>query len=171
MKLNGAYERNWSKEGIDLVQGTARFTDTKEIEVTLNEGSKKVTYTAPHILVATGGHPIVPKDVEGATHGITSDGFFDMEYLPKKIAVVGAGYIAVELAGVLNAIGVEVHMFIRGDTFLRTFDPMIQETMTKTYEDAGVIIHKGYVLPFSNFPHERNTRLMPKSTVSRVLAR
>lgn len=64
--------------------------------------------------------------------------------LPKKIAVVGAGYIAVELAGMLNAVGVEVHMFIRGTTFLRTFDPMVQATMTKRYEDVGVIIHKGY---------------------------
>ncbi|KAH7394426.1 glutathione reductase [Pyrenochaeta sp. MPI-SDFR-AT-0127] len=144
LRLNGAYERNWAKEGIDLMQGTARFTATKEIEVDLHDGSGKATFQAPHILVATGGYPIVPKDVEGATHGITSDGFFDMEHLPKKIAVVGAGYIAVELAGVLNAIGVETHMFIRGDTFLRSFDPMIQETMTKSYEDAGVIIHRNH---------------------------
>lgn len=67
-----------------------------------------------------------------------------MEHLPKKMAIVGAGYIGVEMAGMLNAIGVEVHMFIRGQTFLRSFDPMIQETLTKAYEDAGVIIHKGY---------------------------
>lgn len=144
LRLNGAYERNWAKEGIDLVQGTAQFTAAKEIEVDLHDGSGKATFQAPHILVATGGYPIVPKDVEGATHGITSDGFFDMEHLPKRIAVVGAGYIAVELAGVLNAIGVETHMFIRGDTFLRSFDPMIQQTMTKTYEDAGVIIHRNH---------------------------
>jgi glutathione reductase (NADPH) len=58
--------------------------------------------------------------------------------------VVGAGYIAVEMAGMLNAVGVEVHMFIRGDTFLRSFDPMIQETMTARYESVGVKIHKRY---------------------------
>jgi glutathione reductase (NADPH) len=58
--------------------------------------------------------------------------------------VVGAGYIAVEMAGMLNAVGVEVHMFIRGDKFLRSFDPMIQETMTARYESVGVKIHKGY---------------------------
>jgi len=57
---------------------------------------------------------------------------------------VGAGYIAVELAGMLNAVGVEVHMFIRGEKFLRRFDPMIQDSMTKRYEDAGVKIHRGY---------------------------
>jgi glutathione reductase (NADPH) len=58
--------------------------------------------------------------------------------------VNGNRYIAVELAGVLNALGVETHLFIRGETFLRSFDPMIQETMTKAYEDAGVIIHKSF---------------------------
>lgn len=144
LRLNGAYERNWTREGIELVHGTATFTGQKEIEVDLQDGSGKAKYTADHILIATGGYPIIPRDVEGAEHGITSDGFFDIDHLPRSIAIVGAGYIAVELAGVLNAIGVEVHMFIRGSTFLRTFDPMIQETMTKAYEDAGVIIHKTY---------------------------
>jgi glutathione reductase (NADPH) len=90
-----------------------------------------------------GGHPIVPA-VKGAEHGITSDGFFEMEELPKKWAVVGAGYIAVELAGVLAAVGVETHMFIRGETFLRKFDPMIQETMTDRYEAVGIKIHKNH---------------------------
>ena len=60
------------------------------------------------------------------------------------MAFVGAGYIAVELAGVMNAIGVETHMFIRGNTFLRNFDPMVQETLTQRYEDAGVVIHKNH---------------------------
>ncbi|KAF2736539.1 hypothetical protein EJ04DRAFT_511028 [Polyplosphaeria fusca] len=141
--LNGIYDRNWEREGIELIHGTAKFMGGNEIEIDLRDGSGKATVSAKHILIATGGYPIVPH-IEGAQHGITSDGFFDIEVLPKKIAVVGAGYIAVELAGVLNAIGVEVHLFIRGDTFLRTFDPMIQETLTKTYEDAGVVIHKQF---------------------------
>ncbi len=137
-RLNGAYERNWSREGIDLIHGTATFKDKKTIEV---EGGE---YTAPHILIATGGYPLLPKDIPGAQYGISSDGFFDIEELPKKMAFVGAGYIAVELAGVMNAIGVETHMFIRGDTFLRNFDIMVQQTLTKRYEDAGVIIHKNH---------------------------
>jgi glutathione reductase (NADPH) len=141
-RLNEAYERNWSREGIDLVHGTARFSGPKELEVELQDGSGKARFTAPHIVIATGGHPVIPKDVVGAEHGITSDGFFEIEDLPPKIAIVGAGYIAVELAGVLNSVGVETHMFIRGETFLRKFDPMIQNTMTKRYEDAGVKIHK-----------------------------
>jgi glutathione reductase (NADPH) len=142
--LNGGYENNWSREGIELLHGTAKFVGKKELEIDLEDGSGKVKVTGKHICIATGGNPIVPKDVEGSEYGITNEGFFDIEELPSKIAVVGAGYIAVEMAGMLNAIGVEVHMFIRGQTFLRSFDPMIQETMTKRYEDVGVMIHKNY---------------------------
>ena len=160
LRLNGAYETNWSREGIQVVRGTASFTSPHEISVELEDGSGQATYSAPHILIATGGYPIVPEDVEGAECAITSDGFFAIEQLPQKMAVVGAGYIAVELAGVLNALGVEVHMFIRGDTFLRKFDPMIQSTLTKRYEDVGVVIHK-------NFPGfskvERTDGGIPKS--------
>ncbi|KAI3281363.1 hypothetical protein DTO002I6_9862 [Penicillium roqueforti] len=140
-RLNGAYERNWDREGIDLVEGRASFVEPKIIEVQLADGSGVARYTAPHILLATGGRPKVPT-VPGAEHGITSDGFFEIEDLPPKIAVVGAGYIAVELAGVLNAINVETHMFIRGDTFLRKFDPMVQKTMTDRYEASGVRLHR-----------------------------
>lgn len=139
-RLNGAYERNWTREGIDLIQGRARFLEPKVIEIQQEDGTV-VRCTAPHILIATGGRPNIPQ-IPGAEHGITSDGFFEMEDLPTKIAVVGAGYIAVELAGVLNAVNVETHMFIRGDKFLRKFDPMIQKTMTDRYEAAGVHIHR-----------------------------
>lgn len=141
-RLNGIYERNWGREGIDLVHGTATFSGQKEIEVDLQDGSGKVKYAAPHILIAAGGYPLIPRDIPGAEHGITSDGFFEIEDLPPKIAVVGAGYIAVELAGVMHAVGVDTHMLIRGEHFLRKFDPMIQQTMTKRYEDAGMTIHK-----------------------------
>ncbi|EFE30914.1 uncharacterized protein ARB_02107 [Trichophyton benhamiae CBS 112371] len=142
-RLNGIYERNWNREGIDLVKGTAKFVEPKVLEIDLMDGSGKKMVTAPHILIAVGGYPIIP-DIPGAEHGITSDGFFEIEELPPKLAVVGAGYIAVELAGVMNAVGVETHMFIRGDTFLRKFDPMIQETMTKRYEATGMHLHRGY---------------------------
>ena len=141
--LNAAYERNWNREHIDLVKGTATFKSQQEIEVAI-QGGENVLYSAPHILIATGGYPIIPQGIPGADLGITSDGFFEIEDLPKKMAFVGAGYIAVELAGVMNAIGVETHMFIRHNTFLRNFDPMVQETLTQRYIDAGVIIHKNH---------------------------
>ncbi|KAJ9322468.1 hypothetical protein DTO027B5_7975 [Paecilomyces variotii] len=141
-RLNGAYERNWNKEGIDLVHGKAKFVEPKVIEVELQEGGK-VRYTAKHILIAVGGRPSVP-NIKGAEHGITSDEFFELEDIPRKWAVVGAGYIAVELAGVMAAVGAETHMFIRGETMLRKFDPMIQKTMTQRYEDVGIHVHKGH---------------------------
>lgn len=141
-RLNGAYERNWNREGIDLVHGRARFVEPKVIEVAFPDGSK-MRYSAPHILIATGGRPSFPK-VKGAEYGISSDGFFEIEELPPRFAVVGAGYIAVELAGVMAAAGVETHMYIRGDQFLRKFDPMIQKTMTDRYEMAGVHVHRNH---------------------------
>ncbi|KAJ5983304.1 hypothetical protein N7481_005403 [Penicillium waksmanii] len=141
-RLNGIYERNWGREGIDLVHGRARFVESKVIEVANEDGSVS-RFTAPHILIATGGRPNVPK-VPGSEHGITSDGFFELEELPPKVAVVGAGYIAVELAGVMNAADVETHMFIRGEHFLRKFDPMVQKTMTDRYDAAGVKLHRNH---------------------------
>ncbi|BCS26152.1 glutathione-disulfide reductase GLR1 [Aspergillus puulaauensis] len=139
-RLNGIYERNWGKEGIDLVHGRASFVESKTIEVTSNDGTT-TRYTAPHILIATGGRPSIP-DIKGAEHGITSDGFFEIEELPPKVAVVGAGYIAIELAGVMGTVGVDTNLLIRGETFLRKFDPMIQKTMTERYEAAGIKVHK-----------------------------
>ncbi|KAJ6160565.1 Glutathione reductase [Penicillium chermesinum] len=144
-RLNGIYERNWGREGIDLVHGRARFVEPKVIEVANADGTT-TRYAGKHILIATGGRPNIPA-IPGAEHGITSDGFFEIEELPPKIAVVGAGYIAVELAGIMNAVDVETHMFIRGEHFLRKFDPMIQKTMTERYEAAGVHIHRNH----SNF--------------------
>lgn len=91
----------------------------------------------------TGGYPIFPKDIPGYEHGISSDGFFEIKEQPKKAVLVGAGYIAVELAGIFQALGTETHLMIRGDTFLRHFDPMIQETLTKHYETGmGMNLHR-----------------------------
>jgi glutathione reductase (NADPH) len=142
--LNGAYESNWSKEGIELIHGTAKFLSKNEMEIDLKDGGGKTRVTAPHICIASGGFPTKPQDIKGAEHGITSDDFFSIKVLPKKMVFVGAGYIAVELAGMMNALGVETHMFIRGEKFLRKFDPMIQDTLTQRYEDAGIIIHKNH---------------------------
>lgn len=140
--LNGAYESNWAKDGIDLVHGHASFVSDKEIEVKPTDGSQSYRLTADHICIATGSYPTLPSKIEGHEHGITSDEFFLLKELPRTMVFVGAGYIAVELAGMMAALGVEVHMLIRGKTFLRKFDPMIQDVLVKAYEDAGVRIHK-----------------------------
>ncbi|KAJ4508058.1 Glutathione reductase [Exophiala dermatitidis] len=142
--LNGAYENNWAKEGIDLIHGSATFVSEHEMEVKPHDGSEPFRITAPHITLATGSYATTPKGIPGSEYGITSDEYFQIKHLPKKMVFVGAGYIAVELAGVMNAIGVETHIFIRHNTFLRKFDPMIQETMTKHYEDMGVHVHRNH---------------------------
>lgn len=91
----------------------------------------------------SGGRPKIPKNVPGAEYGIDSDGFFEIREQPKKVVLVGAGYISVEFAGMFKALGVETHLMIRYDTFLRSFDPMIQDVLTKHYEDnLGVKLHR-----------------------------
>lgn len=79
-------------------------------------------YTADHILIAVGGRPSIP-NIPGAEYGIDSNGFFELSEQPKRVAVIGAGYIAVEIAGVLNALGTETHLFCRKESPLRSFDP------------------------------------------------
>ncbi|KAJ3137208.1 Glutathione reductase [Physocladia obscura] len=132
-RLNGIYTNNLTREKVDQVFGTASFVDKKTVRV---DG---VDYTAKHILIAVGGKPWYPQ-VPGADFGITSDGFFDLEYLPKKVALSGAGYIAVELAGIFHTLGSEVTLFIRHKEFLRSFDVDIKETIFDTYTKMGIKI-------------------------------
>ncbi|KAI1107408.1 hypothetical protein F4804DRAFT_329443 [Jackrogersella minutella] len=141
-RLNGIYERNLANDKVEYVHGWAKLLSKNEVEITLDDGTK-TTVRAKRILLAVGGEPTKPSsDIPGAELGINSDGFFDIETLPKKVALVGAGYIAVEFAGMFNALGTETHLFIRHKTFLRTFDPMIQDGITAEYERLGVHLHK-----------------------------
>lgn len=140
-RLNGIYEKNLGNDKVEYIHGRAHLTGKNEAEVVLDDGSKQ-TIKAKNILLATGGHPTIPQNIPGSEYGINSDGFFEIEKQPKKVALVGAGYIAIEFAGMFNALGTETHLFIRHDTFLRTFDPMVQEAIVSEYERVGVHIHK-----------------------------
>lgn len=140
-RLNGIYEKNLNNDKVEYIHGRASLLSKNEVEVKLDDGSK-TTIHAKNILIAVGGHPTIPDKIPGAEYGINSDGFFAIEKQPKKVALVGAGYIAVEFAGMFNALGTETHLFIRHDKFLRTFDPMVQEAIVKEYERLGVKIHK-----------------------------
>ncbi|TKA50284.1 Glutathione reductase, partial [Cryomyces minteri] len=139
-RLNGIYEKNLKNDKVEYIHGRATFLNKHEVEVKLDDGSKQ-PIKAKKILIAVGGHPSLP-DTPGAELGISSDGFFELEKQPKKVAVVGAGYIAVEMAGMFHALGTETHLFIRHDKFLRTFDPMIQDKVTAEYERQGIHLHK-----------------------------
>lgn len=142
VRLNGIYEKNLNNDKVEYIHGRATITSHNEAEVTLDDGSKQ-TIKTKHLLVAVGGHPTKPTDkIPGAELGIDSDGFFEIEQQPKKVAIVGAGYIAVEFAGMFHALGTETHLFIRHDKFLRTFDPMIQDKVVAEYERQGIILHK-----------------------------
>lgn len=121
--------------GVELIEGQARFVDAKTVEV---DGTK---YTADHIVVSTGGRPIIPTDIPGAEHGITSDGFFELEGQPEKVAVVGGGYIALELAGVLNALGTSTHMLHQGFPVLIGFDSLMQKTLRLQMEADGILFN------------------------------
>ena len=129
--LNEAYARYLTSNKVEVLAGTARFVGAKTVEV----GDE--LYSAEHVVIATGGHPIVP-DVPGARYGITSDGFFELEARPRKVAVVGAGYIAVELAGVLRALGSEVTIALRRERLLGSFDPLLRETLMEQMRADGI---------------------------------
>ncbi|KAL3044565.1 hypothetical protein OYC64_012954 [Pagothenia borchgrevinki] len=138
--LNRIYRNNLDKGKILNIQGHARFTNDPEPTVEVN-GRK---YTAPHILIATGGQPIVMTDdeVPGGSLGITSDGFFDLETLPKRSVIVGAGYIAVEMAGILSTLGSKTSLVIRQTGVLRNFDSFISTNCTKELQNSGVDLWK-----------------------------
>jgi glutathione reductase (NADPH) len=140
--LNGAYARNFDREGVEYHWGWGRVKSKNVVEVKRDDGS---TYelTTDKIFITVGGRPTIPseEDVPGAEYGITSDGFFDLTEQPKSVAVVGAGYIAVELAGIFHTLGTETHLLIRGEKVLRKFDTDIQDTLTDWMEHSGVQIH------------------------------
>ena len=140
-RLNEIYEKNLYNDKVKYVHGTATFTAKDQIDVTLDDGGKQ-SIKSKNILIAVGGHPAPPPDIPGAKLGTNSDGFFEIEKQPKKVALIGAGYIAVEFAGMFHALGTETHLFIRHPTFLRTFDPMIQEKLTDEYVRRGIHVHK-----------------------------
>ncbi|KAF8786644.1 Glutathione reductase like protein [Argiope bruennichi] len=130
-KLNDIYISNLKKSGVELINGIGKFVSNTAVEVNGEE------YSADHIVVATGGYPLIP-NVPGADLGITSNGFFELESIPRSVLISGAGYIAVELCGILKALGSDVYLAIRREKVLRTFDNLISDVVTKEIENSGV---------------------------------
>ena len=127
------YTNYLADSNIDHLHGTGSFIDAHTVRV---DGE---TYTADHIVIAPGGKPVLP-DIPGVEHMLTSDGFFALSEQPQRVAVIGAGYIAVELAGLLNGLGSEVSLLLRRDHFLSSFDAMLRETLMEEMVNAGVNI-------------------------------
>ncbi|QYK01270.1 glutathione-disulfide reductase [Shewanella psychrotolerans] len=133
-RIHGSYDRGLESNGVTLVRGYGHFVNNNTIEVNGEH------YSADHILIATGGSPTIP-NIPGAEYGIDSDGFFALNEQPKRVAVVGAGYIAVEVAGVLHALGSETHLFVRKHAPLRSFDPMLSEALMESMATDGLALH------------------------------
>jgi glutathione reductase (NADPH) len=131
-KLNGIYASNLEKRNVTLIQGRGSFRSPFELDV---DGER--TVTAERIIIATGGYPQVPS-LPGAELGITSDGFFELDSLPQRVLIAGSGYIAVEFAGMLRALGAEVTLLARRDSVLRSFDPMLRENLMAQMSKDGI---------------------------------
>ena len=119
------------EQGIKRIDGQARFVDSHSVEV---DGQQ---FSAKHIVIATGGRPIVPK-LPGAELGFTSDGFFALHEQPHNVAIIGAGYIGVELAGVLRALGSQVTLLGSGPRILKNFDEMLSTVLTGEVRKQGI---------------------------------
>ena len=131
--INHWYHGYLKDLGIDELTGDASFVDSHTLEM---DGKK---YSANHIVISTGTVPSRP-DIPGAEHAITSDGFFSLDSLPEKVAIVGSGYIAVELAGVLNSLGAEVTMYLRKSHVLGEFDSLLKTTLFDALSKSGIVL-------------------------------
>lgn len=130
-QISGWYEGYLAQAGVALIRGFARFVDAHTLEVA---GER---LTADHIVIATGGRPLIPA-LPGAQFGISSDGFFELNACPARVAIAGSGYIAVELAGMLQTLGSEVTLLVRGDAVLRPFDATIREELLERLREDGI---------------------------------
>lgn len=130
VRLNQIYERNLVNRKVELLRARARFVGPRRLEA----GGRIIE--AEHVVIATGGRPLVP-DIPGAGLGITSDGFFELESRPQRVALVGSGYISVELGGVFAALGSKTTLVLRGATVLRDFDVMLSAASMRGLQAAG----------------------------------
>ena len=133
-RIHQSYDRLLGKNNVTVINGYAKFIDKNTVEVNGQQ------YRAKHITIAVGGKPVIP-EVPGAEHGIDSNGFFELAEQPKRVAVVGAGYIAVELAGVMHALGSETHLVVRKAKPLRSFDPILSDTLVEIMAKEGPTLH------------------------------
>ena len=132
-RLNNIYGDKLERSGVVRISGRARFIEPRRIAV----GDE--IFSADHVLIATGAQPNLPP-IDGAELGITSDDFFALETQPHKVAIVGSGYIAVEFAGLLHALGSDVTVFIRGTEIVANFDRMLGEQLLAQMVDDGITV-------------------------------
>jgi glutathione reductase (NADPH) len=130
-RLNGVYDDMLGGAGVEVINGRARFIDAHTVAVNGQQ------YTAERIIISTGTWPFIP-DIPGHEHAVTSNEVFDLEEFPKRMLVVGGGYIAVEFAGIFNGLGAQTTQLYRGPLFLRGFDEDIRQFAAEQIAASGV---------------------------------
>ncbi|MEQ6247436.1 glutathione-disulfide reductase [Sulfitobacter sp. HNIBRBA3233] len=140
-RLEGIYRNLLKNAGVETFDCRATVKDAHT--VALSSGEEK---TAKHILVATGGHPVRPPDLENAELGIVSDDIFNLERLPKSMLIVGGGYIACEFACILHGLGVEVTMYFRKAQILQGFDDEARGLIAEQMRARGIAMHAGAII-------------------------
>lgn len=147
-RLRSIYQKNLRDSDIELIPGFASFPSdietSKQIIISTESGPSK-QLSADHIVVACGSTSLIPSTLEGAQHCIDSNGFFGLTHLPESVIVIGAGYIAVELAGVLNSLGSRTTLCVRREKPLSSFDSMISDELVVQMKLNGVRIESGFV--------------------------
>ncbi|MFW6412918.1 MAG: glutathione-disulfide reductase [Oceanicaulis sp.] len=133
-RLSGIYEKNLHNSGVELIEDRAEFVDAHTLRLVKSER----TVTAKHVLIATGGRPRIPTDIEGCELAITSDALFHLEDLPRQMVIAGGGYIACEFAQIFAGLGVKVSLVYRGETVLKGFDDDVRIFVHENLKTAGV---------------------------------
>lgn len=134
-RLEGLYGKNLDNHNVEIIKARGKLIDKHTVELTDETGNR--TVTADKVLIATGGWPSFP-DIPGIEHAISSNEAFDLPKLPKRITVVGGGYIAVEFAGIFNGLGVETSLLYRGEEILRGFDLEIRTKLREEMVKKGI---------------------------------
>lgn len=138
-KLREIYAKRFTEYSMTYLHGKGVFVNHNTIDV----GGKQ--YQADHIIIATGGEPLQPHDLLGIEYAIDSDGFFSLSQRPNKVAIIGSGYIGVELAGLLHGLGAETYLLIRGTHPLSRFDTMLGETLMEIMRQQGINVYVNHL--------------------------
>ncbi|MHA3065303.1 glutathione-disulfide reductase [Lacticaseibacillus saniviri] len=129
------YDRGLASNDVTQVHGYATIVGPEQVKV------GDTIYTAPHILIATGAKPAVPA-IPGIEYAQDSTGFFELASQPKRVAIIGSGYIATEMAGMLQQLGSQVDLFLKYEQLLPKFDAMLSQAVTTHYQEQGIRIHQ-----------------------------
>ncbi|WP_121634580.1 FAD-dependent oxidoreductase [Tropicibacter alexandrii] len=149
-RLEGVYRKLLKGSGVETFDARARLKDAHTVELSTGE-----TFTAKHILIATGGRPVRP-DMPNAHLGMVSDDIFHLKELPKTVLIIGGGYIACEFACILHGLGVEVTQYYRGAQILRGFDDEARGLISDSMQERGIKLHVGTdIVEMCHADHEK----------------